>query len=252
MPFKRRILYAALTSVLTLLCHVSAPAQAVDRSKTLNEVASLRKELDEKQKLLLTPRAEDLARFAEFLKQPETGLICLLPRSLYDDTLTIRGGGAYYSFVRLAHDYGLGSDIAFEKIERTSEFTPPPIATYIFDTGFAGASYGFIVTLGAVPLEKVTLDHGEVKSLAAYNPPSTLPEARAEQQRSRQRTPGAEWDSYKAGALATVNYTYALRSIDFEKSDVLVAFRVVRKEIDGGVVILWKMLKRFPTPHLQR
>src|SRR5262245_3817430 len=128
MLFNRRVLYAALTSALTLLCHISAPAQTVDRSKTINEITSLRKDLDEKEKRLLAPPAEDLARFAEFLKQPETGLICLLPRNLYDDMLTIRGGGAYYSFARLTHDYGLGSDIALEKIQRTGEFTPPPIA----------------------------------------------------------------------------------------------------------------------------
>jgi hypothetical protein len=248
--FRRHFFYGALISALALFFHINA--QTVDRSKTIKEITALRKELDEKQKRLLTPPAEDLARFAEFLKQPETGLICLLPRNLYGDMLTIRGGGAYYSFARLTHDYGLGSDIALEKIERTNEFTPPPIATYVFDTGFAGANYGFIVTLGAVPIEKVTLDHDEVKSLATYNPPSTLPEARAEQQRSSKKTQGAEWDAYKGGALVTVNFTYALRSIDFERSDVLVAFRVVRKESDGSVVVLWKMLKRFPTPHLQR
>src|SRR5262245_47423164 len=43
---------------------------------------------------------------------------------------------------------------------------------------------------------------------------------------------------------------YALRSIDYDKSDILVAFRVARKEIDGSVVILWKRHERFSRPDL--
>ena len=248
--FNRRFLYAALTSALAVLLHFNALAQSIDRSKTIKEISSLRKELNEKEKLFLSPSAEDRAAFAEFLKQPKTGLIRLFPRGLYDDRLTISGGGAYYSFDRLTHEYGFGSDIEL-MTPPNDNFVPPPIAEYNFSTGFAGADFGFIVTLGDVPLEKVTLEHDGVKFLATYNPPSTLPEARGEQRRSQDGILRGR-HGYKREASVTVNYTYALRSIDYRESDVLVAFRVVRKEIDGSVVILWKMLKRFPTPTPQR
>ena len=130
--------------------------------------------MDEKTKLFLSPSAEDLAAFAEFLKQPNTGLIRILPSGLYEDRLTIRGGGAYYSFIRLTHEYGNGSDIELQRVP-TNELVAPPIAEYNFRVGFAGADYGFIVTLGNVPLEKVTLDHDGVKFLVDYDPPRRNP-----------------------------------------------------------------------------
>jgi hypothetical protein len=247
---KQRFLYAALTSAFAILFHISATAQSIDRSKTIKEIASLRKQLSEKEKLFLTPSAEDQAAFAEFLKQPKTGLIRLLPRNLYEDRLTIRGGGAYYSFTRLTHEYGAGSDIELQSVS-TNDFAPPPIADYNFHTGFAGADYGFIVAIGNVPLEKVTLDYTGIKDLVAYRPPSALPEARAEQRRV---LGGIQSKGYgnKSAVPVNVSYTYALRSIVYDRSDVLVAFRVVRKEIDGSVVLLWKTLKQFPTPALRR
>jgi len=132
MTFKRRFLYAALTSSFALLFHASAPAQSENRSKTIKEIASLSKQLDEKTKLFLSPSAEDLAAFAEFLKQPNTGLIRILPSGLYEDRRTIRGGGAYYSLTRLTHEYGYGSDIELQSVQ-TREFVHPPIVELLQD-----------------------------------------------------------------------------------------------------------------------
>jgi hypothetical protein len=248
--FNRRLLYATLISILAILFHANALAQSDDRSQVIKDVTSLGKDLKEKEKLFLSPSDKDQAKFAEFLKQPDTGLIRLLPRGLYDDRLTIRGGGAYYSFALSTNEYGRGSDISLEKIQ-SYDYEPPPIANYVFQTGFAGANGGFIVRLGNIPLDKVTLDHKGVKFLAGFIPPSTVPEARAVFRRDYAGIRENRFE-YKWRSLVIVNYTYALRSINYDTSDVLVAFRVVRKEIDGSVVILWKMLKRFPTPELQR
>ena len=248
MTFNRCLLYAALTSTLAILFHANASAQSENRSKTIKEIASLRKQLSEKEKLFLSPSAKDLAAFAEFLKRPNTGLIRILPRGLYEDRLTIRGGGAYYSFTRLTHEYGYGSDIELQPVP-TNDFVAPPIAEFNFQVGFAGADFGFIVTLGNVPLEKVTLDHDGVKFLVEYDPPSAEPQARSEFRRAREGF-GKNGHSYKSVVPAIANYTYALRSINYRTSDVLVAFRVVRKEIDGSVVILWKKLKQFSRPDL--
>ena len=49
-----------------------------------------------------------------------------------------------------------------------------------------------------------------------------------------------------------VNGTYLLRSIDYSTSDVLVAFKVVRKDSDGSVILAWKLLKKYPVPQLAR
>jgi hypothetical protein len=70
--FNQRFLFAGLTSAIAILFHINALAQLEDRSKTIKEIVTLRKELSEKEKLFLSPPAEDLAAFAEFLKQPVT------------------------------------------------------------------------------------------------------------------------------------------------------------------------------------
>jgi hypothetical protein len=161
----------------------------------------------------------------------------------------MRGGGAYYSFTRKTHEYGYGSDIELQ-MYHPNDYAPS-MTEYMFRTGFAGADYGFIGALGDVPIEEVTLDHDRLKVLADYRPPSAEPKARLEQRRSSDGI-SKNGDTYKNGAPAILNHTYALRSINYGRSDVLVAFRVVRKDSDGSVVILWKMLKRFSTPSLLR
>jgi hypothetical protein len=57
---------------------------------------------------------------------------------------------------------------------------------------------------------------------------------------------------YKSRETAEAGHTYALRSVNYETSDVLVAFRVVRKDEDGSMVLLWKLLKKYPKPTLER
>jgi hypothetical protein len=49
-----------------------------------------------------------------------------------------------------------------------------------------------------------------------------------------------------------VKATYLLRSIDYNATDILVAFKVVRKDIDRSVIIVWKLLKKYPKPDLAR
>src|SRR5687768_17440097 len=70
---------------------------------------------------LLAPSVQDRADHAAFLKQSDTGLIKLLPREVYDwrtygteKHLNLKGGGAYYSFFYLSHEYGYGSDIELD------------------------------------------------------------------------------------------------------------------------------------------
>jgi len=56
---------------------------------------------------------------------------------------------------------------------------------------------------------------------------------------------------YKNRLPVHVGATYLLRSIVYDESDVLVAFRVARREDDGSVIIAWKMLKEFTPRKLE-
>jgi hypothetical protein len=58
--------------------------------------------------------------------------------------------------------------------------------------------------------------------------------------------------TYKERVPVEVGATYVVRSVNFDFSDVLVAFRVVRQDTDGSLIIAWRMLEKYPTPRLAR
>ena len=240
----KRSLTALLYVLATLLAlQTLALAQSASREDILKQIEAKHAELQKLEQQLLMPSQEDFDAYAEFLKQPNTGLTRLLPREIYDSSahpekrMTIHGGGSYFSFTRLTHEYGWGTQIGLEQNE--------------FNVSFAGADYGMIANLGDVPLESITLDHSAIKVLASYVPPEEEPRARAEYRRF---ATGDTIDGtiYKTRAQARINRTYALRGIHYSDSDVLVAFRVIRKEDDDSVIILWKLLKKYPKPELAR
>jgi hypothetical protein len=206
----------------------SRPVQEVQNRQKLDELKQTEQEF-------LAPSNKDLSKNAEFLAQPDTGLIRLLPREVFQDKLTINGGAAYYSFTRLTHEYGFGSDIELAQGE--------------FSVGFAGADFGFLTRLGKVPIEEVTLNDPAAAFLAAFVAPTVEADARAQYQRS---AAGFEVNgfTYKSRVAVKKKCAYLLRSISYGRSDVLVAFRIVSQDDDGSVVIVWKILKRFPAPQL--
>ncbi|MGH9970940.1 MAG: hypothetical protein ACREBG_24540 [Pyrinomonadaceae bacterium] len=241
----QRLFKPALFFVTILLFAVSSFSQSISREDLRKEIEAKRTELQALENRFLAPSKEDRTANAEFLKEPNTGLIRLLPRELYDvevydktrKSLTIRGGGAYYSFTRLTHEYGSGSDIQLE-------------AGHL-SVGFAGANYGILTKLVDVSLEEVSLQHPIVSFLAEYKAAAVEPDARIEQRRF---SGGTTIDGvlYQRRLPVETQATYVLRSIDYATSDVLVAFRVVRKDTDGSVIIAWKLLQKYPVPELAR
>jgi hypothetical protein len=183
----------------------------------------------------LSASPADRDAFRDFLRNGNTGLMRLMPREIYDSEtyhtkrlINIRGGGAYYSFADLTHDFGDGSDI---QLERDT-----------LSVGFAGFDYGILTNIGDVPLAEVTLKDPRTSVLANYQARKTESKARAEYRRFGQ---GVTIDGalYQRHLPLVVNATYLLRSIIQRGSDVLVAFRVVRRDSDGSAIILWKRLK---------
>jgi hypothetical protein len=58
--------------------------------------------------------------------------------------------------------------------------------------------------------------------------------------------------TYKSRLPVEVNTTFLLRSINYDRTDILVAFRVVRKDADGSVILAWKLLKKYAIPQIAR
>ena len=231
-------------TLFIVTCSLSALGQSDSRAGLLKELETKRAELGKLENRFLAPAPEDRAEYAVFLEQPDTGLIRLLPREVYDSyvnkkgPLTVRGGGAYYSFALKSHEYGNGTDIGFEM-------------GYVQIGGFGGASYGMLARLDSVRLEEVSAEHPILRFLAEHNAAASEPAARIEQRRTSEGTT-IDSMSYKRRWPVEVGATYVGRSINYDQSDVLVAFKIVRKDTDGSLIIAWKLLKKFPKTELIR
>ncbi|HVQ38480.1 MAG TPA: hypothetical protein VMS31_13150 [Pyrinomonadaceae bacterium] len=242
----KRLFIAVLFLIIALpFLGIHGFAQSAAREEVFKQIKAKRAELQLLEDQLLAPSQEDRAAYTEFLSQSDTGLIRLLPSDVYNSeeyrktnkTPTISGGGACYSFTHSTHEYDNSSDLALNSGS--------------FAVGFAGANYGMLVNVGDLPLEQIMLEHPSVRFLAAYAPAANLPNARTEQQ---QVGKGFTVDDqrYQNRQPVEVKSTYILRSINYSTSDVLVAFKVIRKDTDGSVIILWKLLKKYPVPELVR
>ncbi|MGQ0761053.1 MAG: hypothetical protein ACT4OT_03410 [Acidobacteriota bacterium] len=203
----------------------------------------------------LAPSAADRTNNASFLRHSNTGLIRLLPRihkhsKFYkpNQSVKINGGGAYYSFANLSHEYGYGSDLKLAATIRIySGIEAPP--SYELLVGFTGYDYGMMTNLGDVLLETLTHDDPHAQFMANYKPPREKPEARSEFRRFRAGV-SIDGQTYKRSLAIQVGSTYLLRSINYGESDVLVAFRIVREDSDNSLIIAWRMLKKFAPPKL--
>src|SRR5262249_27796937 len=249
-----RLLFLRLSLSIFLIifvCAVPTTAQPVDRAKLLEdiitlqakirnttdpaELTALRGQLKSKEKLFLAPAPEDFTAFADWLKQPGTGLMRLLPRESFDEVLSIEGGGAFFSFINQVHDYDSGVDLELQ-------------VEHLF-VGFHGLDYGFLASLGDTPLESVGLDTPGVSLLASFTPLLDEPGAREQKQRAR----AGFLDNgffYAYRSPVSVETTFVLRAVNYGEDDVLVVLRVHRQDTDGSLIIAWKLLKRYPTPQL--
>jgi hypothetical protein len=201
------------------------------RTTLINQMTALQQQFSTAVNQFLQPTSDELAPYAAFLNQPQTGMVVLTPRGQYAGD-----PGTYYSFSRLTHQYGYGSDIELEQGS--------------FSVGFAGYDFGFYTALGDVPIDGVTTTTPAVQYLAAYVPPTVDATIRAEQQRSGSGFYVGPY-YYRDYTGVQLNKTYVLRSISYDRSDVLVALRVVQSISDGSVIIIWKQLASFVPPHGQ-
>ncbi|MBS1798109.1 MAG: BON domain-containing protein [Acidobacteria bacterium] len=219
-------------AVFIVLFSAAAFGQELTREQKLLRIDELNSQIQALETDVLLPAPKDL-RQAE---KEGFEVFRLMPRERYDGKLlAIPGGGAYYSFTNRANVYRI------PQLE---------LGRNNMSVGFAGANYGFIADLGAISLADVTTETSEIGFLLNYRPPAKEREVRVEQRKSYEYE--TESGTYRDRAPVNVGHVYALRAISFEEADVLVAFKVVRKDTDGSLIIFWKMLKDFEKPRLIR
>lgn len=222
-------------------------------------------DLSDADELITKPDNALSERYKNLLNQKNTGLLVLL-----SDLCGITGGsvknekfcketqmpsqGTAYSFRRMEYQANDWSDLQF-----TDGF-------FVSNTKFGE---GWLASLGDVALEDVSLDTKAVRGLASIIPATTLKEAETQYQES---VKGFTIDGvlYKKFQPVKENNTYLLRSVAFggaflkrfgnfniniingdKREDVLVAFRVVKKDADGHLTLLWKELERKASPKMK-
>jgi hypothetical protein len=232
--------------------------EAEMRRRTLNSrkpgavlpVVLTEEELTADERKVLTPTSEDLKANAEFLRQAGTGIFRLMrvdkekhgkvvsaERLAVAGDVLLVGGGAQYSFTKKNHNADRWSDVAWEDDW--------------FLAGVGGQAVGVLVELGNVSLASVNLESAGLGYLTKFVPAET--ESAAELQ-FQQLEKGATENGFKYGLSASwkLDTTYALRSINYGRSDLLVAFRAVRQDTNGSLIVLWKKLKSYSTPNLKK
>ncbi len=218
--------------IVSLFLFVSiAAAQELNREQKLQKIDELHNQIKTLGNDVILPDAKDLKQG----QKDGFSVFRIMPREKYDRKLTSYGG-AYYSFGRKTSEYSQGSDIQLSQDN--------------LSVGFAGADYGFIYDLGETSLANVSNDSAGVSFLIDYRPPTNEPEIRIEQRKADEYEAGGIL--YKSRVPSIVGHTYILRSISFDRSDILVALKVHRKDTDGSLIIFWKTIKNFEKPLITR
>src|SRR5215213_511296 len=223
----------------------------------------LRTKRTKDQKKRLQPNAQDLAKYAQFLDQPRTGIFRLMPDIGCTENINVIKADAvclnfipessYYSFREKEHTIEMLADIRLRN-------------GFLISDGIL--AQGILVHLDEIELEKVALQSTGLGFLASYLPDTQGAEAQKQYLQMMRGVKVGDYE-YKKALPMIENATYALRVIAYKGSlfrsfrgyrfdvlfgdkriDLTIAFRVIRKETDGGVTLLWKEIERREAPRL--
>ncbi|MBA3335448.1 MAG: hypothetical protein H0T08_07550 [Acidobacteria bacterium] len=209
-----------------------AAAQELTREQKVQKFEELNSQIKTLGDDIIAPSAKDLKQ----AQKEGFNVVRLLPRERYDHKLTVQGGGSYYSFTTGSHDYQKIAQVGLEQNN--------------LKVGFAGVDYGFIADLSEMPLTDITEETAEMNFLINYKPPTNEADVRVEARKAHRFEMNGS--TYKDRIPAVVTHSYILRAISFDRADVLVAFKVYRKDADGSLIIFWKLIKKFEVPKLER
>lgn len=225
-------------------------------------------------KTIIAPYPQDLAKYNIFLSQPDAGVFRLFPDFNCESKGLIRLDGECKNFIPGASTFSFRQ--RDHQLLKTSKF---------FDIKLNGdtitcnelLSQGILTTLGDIPLESVSLDNKGLNFLRDFVPATENTEVKMQ---FIQISNGINFDGYNyvKAVKAEENITYALRVVaykipfrlryrndltdprirdlaagrmDEKRIDLTLAFRIVRKETDGNITIVWKELRRQKSPELQ-
>ena len=132
--------------------------------RSIKRTKPLTKEEKEKIKKIISPNEEDLAKYKNFLKQPDTGMFRLLPDHDCESKNLVRVDGNCANFVSNAWSYSFRWKLYTDETWHDISFKNNALVS---DSFFA---QGLIVSLGDVPIENLSPTTGGVKYLFDFKP----------------------------------------------------------------------------------
>lgn len=215
---------------LMLLGGLFSIVSAQNRQESVEKFNDLKSQAKILEKSIMSPDKKDI----EIASRENVGVFRLLPRGQYDKGLfTVNGGGAYYSFYFRIPDWGHGSDIGFEQNDLKTALT----------------GCGLMTDLGEISLSEVTKEISAAVSLANYQNAKDESLCRRDYYSSYREGIKLDETTFKPRLPAITGHIYLVRAINFDYYDILAAFQVHRIDTDGSLIIFWKQLEQFETPH---
>jgi hypothetical protein len=199
--------------------------------------------------------------------------------------IPIQGGGAYYSFKYNSIRRGSWSDIYLDN-DRLHAYVTGKMMGVLnkLETGplekdgdflFAGRAtkaIGIMTKLGDMPLDSVTLKTPGLEFLTRLSPPQKYKDLMQFIEKSSKGFNVGDF-AYSSSVQAMPDTTYVIRSTIYQDgyigltnetyyymrlyssipdgSDMLIAFRVIRRHEDGSITLVWKRLKKFNPPKIK-
>ncbi|HVE58323.1 MAG TPA: hypothetical protein VNB22_15940 [Pyrinomonadaceae bacterium] len=223
----------------------------------------LRTNPTKEQKKRLVPNPQDLRKYEQFLEQPHTGIFRLMPDIGCTENINVIKADAvclsfipessYYSFREKEHTIELLSDIRLKN------------GVFISD---GILSQSILVHLGEIALEEIAPASEGLAFLTEFSPSAQGVEAQNQYTQMMRGVKVGKYE-YKKAVPMIENATYALRVVAYKgnvfrtfrgywfdliegdkRIDLTIAFRVIRKEQDGAVTLLWKEIGRKDSPRL--
>lgn len=267
---KRRLFFILLVfaGCLNVSAQFARTDNMVERRLSIlqREIAPLYRKPTKKELQEVAPRPELAEKFADFLRHSNTGLTKLVKdKGCADNTKVVRASDDCLKYTMP----GAGSSFSF----RTQNYRLPRLADItLTDNSFQASGiflHGIFVNIGDVPLDKVTTATDGLKYLFDFVPE---PDYEKGKELAQRLTQGIRQDGflYRRGLYVVENTTFVLRSIAYEgkyfravrgitynelefdkRKDITVAFRIVEKDADGNVTILWKELREQDAPRMK-
>ncbi len=205
--------------------------EAFELKDLIVEKKAIQRQLDRR---LLTADAGLTKQYESFIKRPRSGITRLLNRGHFNGIVSVREGGAYFSFLTRSHSSGSASNIAFENGKLSKN------------------DVGLIVDLGNIDINKLNVGSAKVPQELSGGKGELWQKCWRDPKQFAAKTSGREsarwiWDERETAVSPIVGHCYLMRTMENRSHDFVVVLKILAVEEDQ-VTFIWRILKSWPAP----